>query len=463
MPEIAKASDWKTQKMPDDVGTLDFRRVYSPQEFERISLGLIPKEMEDKWFIYYESHTLNIHRSWTGYRIYQINIQSQDDKTYKVVRTLVNRNVAQYNQQDDEYDVLLIDYLIDRLLLGKNVRFPSPTELTRETKAIFKHSMVGHATPNVEEPVPDTNVQQEVVSRLYGCLIGGAIGDAVGSYYEGQANINSVEFDVMNGITDDTQLTLATCESIIDSKHVSAESIAKKMLEWYNRGKLSGLGSSTLKALRDLQVGAHWALSGRSGEYAAGNGAAMRIAPLAFFVNIATDKTVVRDVCNITHKNDEAYVGCLAILHAINFVISDRWRSGQSLLDLIIPELPDTSVRDNLLKLQKVPLLTITEAAQLIGTSGHVVESVPFSIFAAQRIREHQFEDILSEIVLCGGDTDTNASLAGNIMGAEIGLAGFSAKAMTAFKKIKECDHILQVGNELAKILNTSNGQPENI
>jgi hypothetical protein len=43
----------------------------------------------------------------------------------------------------------------------------------------------------------------------------------------------------------------------------------------YNKGKLTGLGASTLKALRDLQVGAHWALSGWSGEYAAGNGAAM--------------------------------------------------------------------------------------------------------------------------------------------------------------------------------------------
>ena len=456
MPEIAKASDWKTEKMPDEVGSLNFRRVYSPEEFDRMKLGLVPKEMEDKWFIYCENLTLNIHRSWTGYCIYQIIMQSEEDETYRVILALVNKNIAQYNQQNDEYDVLLVEYLIDRLLLGKNVRFPASAELSGEAKAIFKHSMVGNATPNVREPAPDTNIQLGVVHRLYGCLFGGAIGDAVGSYYEGQTNVKSVEFDVINGITDDTQLTLATCESIIELKRVSAEGVAKKMLEWYNKGKLSGLGASTLKALRDLQVGAHWALSGRSGEYAAGNGAAMRIAPLAFFVNIETDKTVIRDVCNITHKNDEAYVGCLSILHAIKFIISDEWMSGQSLLDLIIPELPDTSVRDNLLKLQKRTSLTINEAAQLIGTSGHVIESVPFSIFAAQKVREHQFEDILSEIILCGGDTDTNASLAGNIMGAAIGIRGFSVNVMAAFKKIKECDHIVQVGNELSKILNWS-------
>jgi ADP-ribosyl-[dinitrogen reductase] hydrolase len=227
------------------------------------------------------------------------------------------------------------------------------------------------------------------------------------------------------------------------------------MLEWYNKGKLSGLGSSTLKALRDLQVGAHWALSGRSGQYAAGNGAAMRIAPLAFFVNIETDKTLIRDICSITHKNDEAYVGCLAILRSLHCIISGQWNAGQSLLDLIVPELPDTGVRDNLLKLQIPQSLTIREAAQLIGTSGHVVESVPFSIFAAQKIMEHKFEDILSEIILCGGDTDTNASLAGNIMGAAIGFTGFSTKVLTAFNKIRERDHITRIGNELMKMLIT--------
>jgi ADP-ribosyl-[dinitrogen reductase] hydrolase len=92
----------------------------------------------------------------------------------------------------------------------------------------------------------------------------------------------------------------------------------------------------------------------------------------------------------------------------------------------------------------------------LIGTLGHVVESAPFSIFATQKNREDQFEDIASEIILCDGDTDTNASRAGNIMGAAIGLGSFSVKAIAAFKKTKECDYIIQVGNDLFKILKRS-------
>lgn len=289
--------------------------------------------------------------------------------------------------------------------------------------------------------------------RLQGCLAGGAIGDAVGSYYEGKAAVDTVSFEALYGITDDTQLTLATCEAILVSQKVSPEGIAAKMLEWFNKGRVRGLGSSTLKALRDLQVGAHWALSGRSGEYAAGNGAAMRIAPLAFFVDLETERTLIRDVCNITHKNDEAYVGCLAILYALQAIINGQWIAGVSLPALITDHLPDTAVRDKLLKLREHPDCSIAEAAGLTGVSGHVIESIPFSIFAAQKIRERNFEEVIADIILCGGDTDTNASLAGNIMGAFLGITGFSSRSLATFGSIKESGYILNIGKELAEIL----------
>jgi len=296
-------------------------------------------------------------------------------------------------------------------------------------------------------------VNSNKADRLKGCLIGGAIGDAFGSYYEGRKPPMDIELNIMGGITDDTQLTLATCEAIIESKKVNPESIARKFLEWYNMGRLSGLGASTLQALRDLQMGAHWALSGRSGENAAGNGAAMRIAPLAFFVDLSMERMLIRDVCNITHKNDEAYVGCLAILHALDRVVNNQWHEGQSLLSLVTPVLPDTRVRDNLLRLQENAGLSIREAAEVIGCSGYVAESIPFSVFAAQKIREQGFKEILLEIVSCGGDTDTNASLAGQIMGAVIGYAGIPDDVEAVFRTMKECQFVIEISNKISNQL----------
>ena len=92
------------------------------------------------------------------------------------------------------------------------------------------------------------------------------------------------------------------------------------MTDWFRKRRISGIGASTQKSLTELNAGGHWASVGTSGERSAGNGAAMRISPLAFFLdpNIQTDRTTIRDVCRITHRNDEAYLGALAIVYSIH-------------------------------------------------------------------------------------------------------------------------------------------------
>src|SRR5438552_3781456 len=110
---------------------------------------------------------------------------------------------------------------------------------------------------------------------IVGTLIGGALGDVLGGIPERKALT----------LSDDTQLTLATCEAVISTGRVDPEQIAARMLAWFRDVRITGIGASTLKAMRDLDAGAHWAMAGDGGERAAGNGAAMRIAPLAFFLN----------------------------------------------------------------------------------------------------------------------------------------------------------------------------------
>jgi ADP-ribosylglycohydrolase len=126
--------------------------------------------------------------------------------------------------------------------------------------------------------------------RLIGCIVGGAIGDGLGSAYEGKDAPFDVKLDVEWRLTDDTQLSLATCEGLTESPNPNPEIIAAHFSEWFRERRITGIGSSTLKAMKDLMLGAHWALAGRSGEMAAGNGAAMRIAPLAFCLNPEEDQ-----------------------------------------------------------------------------------------------------------------------------------------------------------------------------
>lgn len=208
------------------------------------------------------------------------------------------------------------------------------------------------------------------------------------------------------------------------------------------------MGASTLKALTELAAGGHWALVGRKGERAAGNGAAMRIAPLAFFLDPQNlhDRQVIRDVSRITHHHYEAYAGALAIVAAIRAAFDGSWTGGPDLMQLVVDVLPDTSVRDRLMALANLNL-PIAEVAQRFGNSGYVVESVPLAIYGAQQVRHLGFQTLLRELIATGGDTDTIASMAGQIAGTLLGHMGLPGEWLA---RLPEQEAIISLADSLA-------------
>jgi ADP-ribosyl-[dinitrogen reductase] hydrolase len=283
--------------------------------------------------------------------------------------------------------------------------------------------------------------------RIHGCLLGGAIGDAMGGPFEGMRGPLQYRDLSPWSISDDTQLTLATCESIIKIGLVSPEHIASRLSVWFREGRITGIGGSTLKALRDLDAGAHWALAGARGEMAAGNGAAMRIAPLAFFLDPRhdRDRQVIRDVCRITHHNDEAYAGALAIVAAI------RAPSPEESLSHAITVLPDSRVRDRLIAVSRVDRdSSICDVAARFGASGYVVDSVPLAVYSAQARAKSPVIDVLREVIEAGGDTDTNASLTGQILGAGVGASNIPDELI---QRLPDADALHQIATELARSL----------
>jgi ADP-ribosylglycohydrolase len=290
----------------------------------------------------------------------------------------------------------------------------------------------------------------DVEDRVLGCIVGGAIGDALGGPYEGQPGPISVQPDAPWRLSDDTQLTLATCEAVAICRVVSPAAIAARFAHWFSSGRITGVGASTLKALRDLASGAHWALAGRKGEQGAGNGAAMRAAPLGFCLDPAVpeQRTTLRDVCRITHHNDGAYAGALAVVLAVRAVSAQAWHPGDDLLLRVAESLPDTSVRDRLRAVGEVaPGTPAWEVARRFGCSGYVADSVPLALFAAQQAVPGNFRDVVLGAVGAGGDSDTIASMAGQVAGA---WAGFSGLPGELVEQLPQVEQVLAIARAFA-------------
>jgi hypothetical protein len=107
----ATRGDWKTKPLPAQRHAFSPDRNYSAEEFKRLQEGDIPREMEDKWFSFYEEPWLYLHRSWTGYCVYQVRFEVTASGA-RAVEALVNRNPRQY-RGTDERDSLLLPLLLD--------------------------------------------------------------------------------------------------------------------------------------------------------------------------------------------------------------------------------------------------------------------------------------------------------------------------------------------------------------
>lgn len=139
--------------MPETRAELSFSDSYSSADFERIKCGLIPEEMEDKWFVFFEEPWLYFHRSWTGAGIYGVKFQSLTDRA-SVVASWVRRDAQQYTETRTDYDRAILKFLIDALLLGRPTRFPVPDDLPVDVpKNVYQHHMAGSAYPEAMFPI----------------------------------------------------------------------------------------------------------------------------------------------------------------------------------------------------------------------------------------------------------------------------------------------------------------------
>jgi len=123
-PRAASRTSWQSEPFTAGV-SIAYKAIFSEEQFARLKTGLVPTQMEDKWFIYYEKPHLFFHRSWTGQPVYRLALRKTTDGA-EIDEALWSNVPADGPELDSGYQVLLLDFLLSTLLLGETKPFPLP-------------------------------------------------------------------------------------------------------------------------------------------------------------------------------------------------------------------------------------------------------------------------------------------------------------------------------------------------
>ena len=103
--------------MPESYKSIDVNLELACDEYSKIQSGLIPHQMEDRWFIYFDKGKLYCHRSWTGCCIYVAHFHSKDEK-HILTRIDVNNNKDEYEPKSDFCELKNFNNLVELIIEG---------------------------------------------------------------------------------------------------------------------------------------------------------------------------------------------------------------------------------------------------------------------------------------------------------------------------------------------------------
>lgn len=221
--------------------------------------------------------------------------------------------------------------------------------------------------------------------------------------------------------TDDTQMAIALAESLLDCGGVDAQSLGRAFADAYDPRR--GYGSGTTEVLRLVRSGVHPHDAARSafeGKGSLGNGAAMRVAPVAVrYANDTASLTrAARESALVTHAHPLAVDAAIVEAAAIGAALSGEPPLEAALAAANTAELEDRLTEANRL-LEQGP--EPAELASALGNRSTGHESVPAAIYAAEA--HESVEAAITFAIRCGGDADTIGAMAGAIAAARAGAA----------------------------------------
>ncbi len=229
-------------------------------------------------------------------------------------------------------------------------------------------------------------------------ILGSIAGDVIGSIYEFNPtkDYHFNMFDERMEYTDDSIMTIAVADWLLNCSKLDRISLAKTMREWGNKYRfpMGGYGGSFTAWLYREEMGPYnsW-----------GNGSAMRVSPVSFVCRTLDETLRIAQLsAEITHNHPEGIKGAQATAAAIFLA-----RTGSS-KEYIRNYISHTFGYE----LDK----TCCDIREHYRFEESCQETVPQSIIAF--LDSKNYEDAIRLTVSLGGDADTMGAITGGIAAA---------------------------------------------
>lgn len=285
----------------------------------------------------------------------------------------------------------------------------------------------------------------EIQDRATAAYLGFALGDALGATVEFLTpreirHQHGLHQEIRGGgwlklrpgqVTDDTTMSLALGDAILaHGGRVDALAAAQAFDAWM-RAKPVDIGNTVRRNL--IQFRRSGNPEAPPSEHDAGNGAAMRILPVALATLGQPRSQVIAALAaqgHVTHHNATSDAACETLACMVQSLLR-----GDALMDLLLHHVQPL--------VERYPNFGF-RGKRIENPSGYVVETLQ-AVFQAFFATD-SFETCLIDIVNRGGDADTTGALAGMLAGARYGLAALPKRWLKALDPATRlaCEHQAQ-------------------
>lgn len=309
---------------------------------------------------------------------------------------------------------------------------------------------------------------ERLKKKYEGCMLGAAIGDALGKQNEGLKRSDILDRGHIidygkapkgcpgeklraGQYTDDTEQMLVLARSLIQCGGFDVQDFAKRIAQWgadalEDETRRSLVGPSSSIAISRLISRVKWE---RSGSETPSCGSAMRVAPIGLFYKCLNDVATNAAHSSIpTHKNKTSVAGAVAVAIGVRCAID-----GMICGDILNESYSRASKYDEVLA-KKIELSyelrnegpdkVFTE----LGTSYLASDAVPCAFYCFSKHFEDP-EKAIIEAVNAGGDTDSIACITGALCGAFHGMYAFPERWI---KGLENKEFIEQVAKKIFEL-----------